>query len=238
MTATGPSEDPHAGRRVSEGGSPLARARLAVVMLHGRGGSAHDMLRLAEHLPIPDIAFLAPEAAGHSWWPQSFLAPLPANEPGLSSGLGAVARVIERLEAGGFGPERIVVLGFSQGACLALEYVARAGRSFHGLVALSGGLLGTGEGDGPARDDLYGHVPKRFDYAGRLDGMTAFLGCHERDPHIPLARVRETQAVLERLGAKVTAQIYPGAGHGVTEEEVRFLRRLLNQSSLSPGVRS
>jgi phospholipase/carboxylesterase len=83
--------------------------------------------------------------------------------------------------------------------------------------------------DGPARDDLYGHGPKRFDYAGRLDGVTAFLGCHERDPHIPLTRVRETQAVLERLGAKVTAQIYPGAGHSVTDEEVCFVRGLLNR---------
>jgi phospholipase/carboxylesterase len=115
--------------------------------------------------------------------------------------------------------------------------VCGARRAVVPRLSLSGGLLGTGEGDGPARDDLYGHVPKRFDYAGRL-GMTAFLGCHERDPQIPLAPVRETQAVLERLGAEVTAQIYPGAGHGVTEEEVRFLRRLLNQSSLSPGVRS
>jgi phospholipase/carboxylesterase len=205
----------------------------------GRPGSTidHRVERHADLGRLPTRFFLR-RPAGRSWWPQSFLAPLPANEPGLSFGLGAVARVMERLQGGGFGPDRIVALGFSQGACLGLEYVARAGRPFHGLVALSGGLLGTGEGDGPARDDLYGHAPKRFDYAGRLDGVTAFLGCHERDPHIPLTRVRETQAVLERLGAKVTAQIYPGGGHGVTEEEVRFLRRLLNQSSLNSGVRS
>lgn len=221
--------DPHAGGRVAQGGAPLARARLAVVMLHGRGGSGADMLSLAEDLAIPDIAYLAPEAAGRSWWPQSFLAPLALNEPGLSSGLGMVARVMERLESQGFGPERIVALGFSQGACLALESVARAGRPLHGVVALSGGLLGTGEVDEPAREELYAHAPKRFDYAGQLDGTTAFIGCHERDPHIPLARVRETQAVLERLGAKVTAQIYPGTGHGITEQEIRFVRGLLNR---------
>lgn len=229
MIAAGAATDPHAGGRVAQGGSPLARARLAVVMLHGRGGSADDMMGLAQHLAIPDIAYLAPEAAGHSWWPQSFLAPFAANEPGLSSGLGAVARLMEHLEREGFGRERVVVLGFSQGACLALESVARAGRPLHGVVALSGSLLGTGEMDGLPREDLYGHGPKRFDYTGRLDGTTAFVGCHERDPHIPLARVRDTQAVLERLGAKVTVQIYPGAGHGVTEEELRFVRGLLNR---------
>jgi predicted esterase len=123
----------------------------------------------------------------------------------------------------------VVVLGFSQGACLALESVARAGQRLHGIVALSGGLLGTGEADGPGRHDLYNHVPKRFDYGGRLDGTAAFLGCHERDPHIPIARVRETEAVLDRQGARVKAQIYPGAGHGITEEGVRFTRGLLNR---------
>lgn len=228
MIAAGTSAVPHAGGGLSQAGAPLARARFAVVMLHGRGGSASDILGLADHLGIPDIAYLAPEAAGHSWWPQSFLAPLAVNEPGLTSGLGAVGRVIEHLGNQGFGPERIVVLGFSQGACLALEYTARTGRPLHAVVALSGGLLGTGEADGAPRENLYGHAPKRFDYPGRLDGTTAFLGCHERDPHIPLARVRETQAVLERLGAAVTVQIYPGAGHGVVEEEVRFVRGLLN----------
>ena len=228
MISANGARDPHAGGRVACGGALLPRARLAVVMLHGRGGSAQDILGLADHLAIPDVAYLAPEAAGHSWWPQSFLAALAANEPGLSSGLGAVARVVQHLEREGFGPERVVALGFSQGACLGLEYVARAGRPFHAVVALSGGLVGTGELDAPRRDDLYGNVPKRFDYAGRLCGTKAFLGCHERDPHIPLARVRETQSVLERLGAEVTLQIYPDGGHGVTEEEVRFVRGLLN----------
>lgn len=229
MTAGRGDADPHAGGRVAQGGASLARAKLAVVMLHGRGGSAQDMLGLAEHLAIPDIAYLTPEADGHSWWPQSFLAPLAANEPGLTSGLAAVAAVMEHLEEEGIGPKRVVALGFSQGACLALEYVARAGRPFFAVVALSGGLVGTSEADASARDDLYGHAPKRFDYAGGLNGTTAFLACHERDPHIPLARVRETHAVLERLGAEVTAQIYPGAGHGIVEEEVRFVRGLLNR---------
>ena len=178
MIASGASADPHVGGGVAWGGAPLARARLAVVMLHGRGGSARDMLDLTEQFAIPDVAYLAPEAA---------------NEPGLSSSLGAVARLMERLEGEGFGPERTVALGFSQGACLALEYAARAGRPLRAVVGLSGGLIGTGELDGLPRDDLYCHAPKRFDYVGRLDGTTGFIGCHERDPHIPLARVRETK---------------------------------------------
>lgn len=229
MMSAGAAADPHCGSGVHEAGAPLARARLAVVMLHGRGGSAEDMLSLAEHFAIPDIAYLAPEAAGRSWWPQSFLAPLPANEPSLSSSLGAVARLMDHLERESFNRQRVVVLGFSQGACLALEYVARAGKPFHAVIAMSGGLLGTGESNGPPRGDLYGHAPKRFDYAGRLDGTTAFLGCYERDPHIPLARVRKTQDVLKHLGAEVTVQIYPGAGHGITEEEIRFVRGILNR---------
>jgi phospholipase/carboxylesterase len=228
MITGGAAADPHGSGRILKGGAPLARARLAVVMLHGRGGSPEHMLGLAEHFALPDVAYLAPEAAGRSWWPDSFLAPLAVNEPGLSSSLGAVARLMEHLEQDGFSRDRAVVLGLSQGACLALEYVARHGQPLHAVISMSGGLLGTGELDSPPRDDLYGHVPKRFDYGGRLDGTIVFLGCHERDPHIPLARVRETEAVLASLGAEVTAQIYPGAGHGITQEEVRFVRGLLN----------
>ena len=220
--------DPHAGGRVARGGAPPHRARLAVVMMHGRGGSPEDMLGLAEHLALPDLAFLAPEAAGRSWWPESFLAPLAANEPGLSSALGAMERVVADLLDDGFGPERIAVLGFSQGACLALEHAACAGRPYRAVAALSGALVGTAEAGGPPRADVYGHAPKRFDYAGRLDGVPVLLGCHERDPHIPLARVQESAAVLERLGAEVTTQVHPGAGHGVVADELAWLRGALN----------
>jgi phospholipase/carboxylesterase len=232
MTAGGPtatSGGPHAGGRVAQAGAPLARARLAVMMAHGRGGSPEDMLELAESLALPDVAYLAPAAAGHSWWPASFLAPIAANEPGLSSGLGVLGGLAERLEESRFGPDRIVVMGFSQGACLALEYAARSGRPFHGIVGLSGGLVGTGEASGPPLDELYGHVPKQFAYDARLAGASVFLGCHERDPHIPLARVQESATVFERLGASVRLEVLPGAGHGVVAEEVRAVRGLLNR---------
>ena len=181
---------------------------------------------------------MAPEAAGSSWWPQSFLAPITANEPWLSSGLTSVGRVAEDLERQGFGRERTVLLGFSQGACLALEYAARSGGAFCAVVGLSGGLVGTADADdGPHRDDLHGYAGKRFDYghAARLDGVPVLLGCHERDPHIPLARVRETEAVFRALGADVATRIHPGAGHGVVEEEVRLVRGLLNRRQDEAG---
>ena len=220
---------PHAGERVAQAGAPLARARVVLVMAHGRGGSPEDMLRLAEHLALPDAAFVAPAAAGGSWWPASFLAPLAANEPGLSSGLGVFRTLIGQLQDSGIKPDRIVLMGFSQGACLALEYAARSGRVFRGVVGLSGGLVGTSEAGGPEIDALYGHVSKRFDYPTSLPDSSVFLGCHERDPHIPLARVRESEAVFERLGSAVTVKVLPGAGHGIVEDEVRALRGLYNR---------
>lgn len=210
------------------GGAPLGRARLAVVLAHGRGGAAEDMLRLGEQLAIPDLALLAPQAAGNSWWPRSFLAPLGDNEPALSSALAVMGAVAGLLAAEGVPPERTVVMGFSQGACLAAEHAARMGRPLAGVAALSGALVGTAEAGEPPRADLMGHAPKVFDYSGRLDGTPILLGCHERDPHIPLARVRRSAAVLTAMGAAVITQIYPGAGHGVVEEEVRWLRGLLN----------
>jgi glyoxalase family protein len=143
----GVTDDPHARGPVAQGGAPLSRARLAMILVHGRGGGARDMLALAEHLALPDVACMAPEAAGHSWWPRSFLAPIAANEPWLSSGLAAVGRVAEDLERQGFGRERTVLLGFSQGACLALEYAARSGGAFRAVVGLSGGLVGTADAD-------------------------------------------------------------------------------------------
>lgn len=220
---------PHADGRVARAGVPLGRARVVLVMAHGRGGSPEDMLRLAEHLALPDAAFLAPAAAGGSWWPASFLAPLAANEPGLSSGLGVLRTLIGRLQDSGVGTDRIVLLGFSQGACLALEYAARSGGVFKGVVGLSGGLVGTGEAGGPTTDALYGHAPKRFDYDASLAGSSVFLGCHERDPHIPLARVHESETAFDRLGSAVTVEVLPGAGHGIVEEEIRALRGLYNR---------
>lgn len=213
--------DPHAGQPVREAGAPLARALVAVVTLHGRGDSAEGILRLTEVFAQPEVAYLAPQAAGHTWYPHSFLAPLARNEPHLSSALAAVGRVVERIGAH-VPPERTVLLGFSQGACLASEFAARNARRWGGIVALSGGLIGSGEraGEEPPED-------KTFSYEGDLAGTPAFLGCSDVDPHIPLRRVEQTAEALEALGAEVEMRIYPGMGHTVNEDEVRFVRGLL-----------
>ena len=212
MTPT-EAADPHHDARVAEGGAPLRRAKAAVVMLHGRGADAGDMLSLAEAFAQPDLAYLAPQARGRSWYPQSFLAPIARNEPFLSSALQMLDRLLERLGIEGFPPERVVLLGFSQGACLALEYVARRARRYGGMVGLSGGLIGP---EGTPRD-----------YAGSLTGTSVFLGCSDTDPHIPLARVHETARVLRALGGTVTERIYPGMGHGINEDEIKQVRSLL-----------
>lgn len=231
IAATTPGTGPHAGRRVLIAGARLGRARLAMVMLHGRGGSPEDMSGIAAHLALPDIAVLAPEAAGRSWWPASFLAPLSDNEPALSSALSVVAGLLDALAGEGFGPERVVLAGFSQGACLAAEVAARTPAPYCAVAALSGGLVGSAEAGRAASADLYGHADKRFDYGGRLDGVPVLLAVHERDPHIPLARVRRSADVLTAMGAAVETITIPGAGHAVVEDEVRWLRGRLNGGS-------
>ena len=221
---------PHAGHRLVTAGAPLERARLAVVMIHGRGGGPEDMVGLADHLALPDLAVLAPQAANRSWWPDSFLAPLEANEPGLSSGLSVVSNLLDDLADQGFGPERVALVGFSQGACLAVEAAARLSRPFRTVAALSGGLVGTGEAGGAPRADLYDRPAKSFDYEGQLSNVPLLLGCHEQDPHIPLARVRESAKVLETMGAAVDTLIIPGAGHGIIADEAAWLRKQLNKA--------
>lgn len=222
---------PHAGQAIETIGAPLERAGLAMIMLHGRGASPDDMLALFTHLALPELAAFAPAAAGRSWWPNSFLAPLDANEPGLSSGLSMVEALLDELNAAGFGPERVALVGFSQGACLALEATARLARPFHAVAAFSGALIGMAEGDRVPRDDLYGYGSKRFHYDGSLENVPVLIGCHERDPHIPLSRVHESADVLGRMGASVETQIMPGAGHGIVTGEAAWLRGRLNAAS-------
>jgi phospholipase/carboxylesterase len=205
--------DPHCGVPIAEGGAPLTRAKAVVVMLHGRGANASDMLSLAEVFAQPDLAYLAPQAAGQSWYPYTFLAPLVRNEPFLSSALRMLETLLGRLSTDGYELGRVVLLGFSQGACLALEYAARHALRHGGLVGLSGGLIGP---DGTPRD-----------YAGHLAGTPVFLGCSDVDPHIPVERVHETARVLGGLGGVVTKRIYPGMGHAINEDEIRQVRSLL-----------
>ena len=220
--------DPHAGQPVRRAGAPLGQGGAAVLLVHGRGATAESILALADALGRPDLTYLAPQAAGWTWYPHAFLAPLTANEPWLSSALRAVERVAGEATGGGVPRERVVLAGFSQGACLALEFAARHAGRWGGVVGLSGGLLGSADGAGPPPYD------KRFDYDGTFAGTPVFLGCDARDAHIPLARVRETAAVFERLGTAVDARIYPDLGHAVNDDELAAFRALLD--ALAPAA--
>ena len=194
-------------------GEPLGQARAAMVMVHGRGATAEDILELAVELNRPGFVYLAPQAANNSWYPQSFLAPLSSNEPWLSSALATLGTVLQRVEEGGIPRERTILLGFSQGACLALEFAARHAQRYGGIVALSGGLIGP---DGTPRD-----------YPGSLAGTPVFLGCSDRDFHIPKERVQQSAEVFRRLGGDVTMRLYPNMEHTVNQDEIDFVATMM-----------
>ncbi|MCC5985106.1 MAG: dienelactone hydrolase family protein [Rhodobacteraceae bacterium] len=214
-----------AGAQGAGAGAPTG----GLVLAHGRGASAGDILALGVAVAPPGTALIAPEAAGHSWWPVSFLAPMAELQPWLDSALEAMDRAVGALTAEGLPPERIALAGFSQGACLALEYAARRGGPWRGVIALSGGLMGTADTGGAPEPGLYGHAPKRMEQAGRLDGVPVLLACHDRDPHIPAARVRETARVLSGLGAAVDMRLHAGAGHGTGPGDLEAARALLQR---------
>ena len=203
-------------------GEPLGHARAAMIMVHGRGGSADDILTMTGELGVAGFAYLAPQAAGNSWYPYSLLSPIARNEPGISSGLAAIADVLETIERAGIPAEQTMLLGFSQGACLALEFSARAPRRYGGVAGLSGGLIGP---EGTART-----------YSGSLAGTPVFLGCSDVDPHIPAPRVIETAAVFRRLGAEVDMRIYPGMGHTINEDELDAVRGMMRALVDSAGA--
>ena len=203
---------------------PQKAARTGLVLAPGRGGSGGDILELLGHAGVPDVAAIAPEAAGGSWWPTSFLAPQAVIGPHADHAVAVMSQAIATLEAEGIPRGAIWLGGFSQGAVLALETCARTGAGPAGVLALSGGLIGTGEPD-PA---LYGHAATRFDYPGRRDNAKIWITVHERDPHIPLRRVLDSATVLAGMGAEVTTKVCPGAGHPVMLEDMEKLRKWLH----------
>jgi predicted esterase len=213
------ASDPHHGAPVLATGADPAVASLAMIMLHGRGASAADILGLAEVIDRPEVAYLAPEAAGHVWYPRTFTAPVETNEPWLTSALKLVATLLAGLAAKAILPERTILLGFSQGACLALTFAARNPMRYGGVIGLSGALIGA--------------EIRPEDYAGSLGGTPVFLGCSDVDPHIPIDRVRRSAAVMRQLGSDVNERTYPGFGHAINEDEIGAIRSVID--SLTSG---
>lgn len=202
---------------IETAGVPLTRAKAAMILLHGRGATAEGMLGLADVFAQPDMAYLAPQAPGRTWYPYSFLAPLEQNEPHLSRALAQVGDLVEDLGRRGFGPEKIVLLGFSQGGCLALEYAARNAKRYGAVIGLSAALIGP---EGTPRN-----------YGGSLAGTRVVLGCSDVDAHIPVRRVKETSRILSSLGGDVVERIYPGMGHTINDDEIAQVRAALAKIS-------
>jgi len=194
-------------------GKPLGQSPVVVIMIHGRGAGPENILELASALAQPDVTYLAPAAANNTWYPYSFMSDIARNEPYLSSALSVVKSLVSQVEAAGIRRDRIVILGFSQGACLTTEFAIRNASPFGGFVTFSGGAIGP--------------PGTKWDETGRFDGTPIFFGCSNVDPHIPEPRVIESAELCERMGATVTRRIYPGMGHLVNDDEIAWARALL-----------
>jgi predicted esterase len=205
---------PHERQPVAAAGRPLGEAPVAVIMVHGRGAGPENILDLVPWLARPNASYLAPAAANRTWYPYSFMADIASNEPGLSSGLGVLGGLVARAEAAGIARDHIVVLGFSQGACLATEFAVRNAARYGGIVAFSGGAVGP--------------PGTRWNESGRFAGTPIFFGCSDRDSHIPEPRVTESAELCARMGAQVTRRIYPGMGHTIIDDEIAWAQDLLD----------
>jgi predicted esterase len=208
--------DLHHDQPIARRGPDPAVARLVVILVHGRGNAAEDMFPLADRFGFDDVAYVAPQASGRTWYPLSFLAPMPDNEPGISSGLHRLESIVAGLIELHVASNRIALLGFSQGGCLTLEFAARYPRRYAAVIGFSCGLIGP-----PG-------TPRA--YTGSLEGTPMFLGCSDEDAHIPLERVHESADVFRRLSASVDERIYPGLGHTVSDDEVAAARTLLGSA--------
>jgi phospholipase/carboxylesterase len=208
--------DPHRDQPVVTLGAGLSQAVAAVILLHGRGASAEDILGLATEMHDERFAYLAPQAAGNAWYPYSFMAPIEKNEPWLSSALAKVGTIVQQAVAAGLSHDRIIVCGFSQGACLSSEFVARNPARYGGVIAFTGGLIG------PPDADLH--------HKGDLAGMPALFSSGDPDPHVPWSRVLESAEQFTTMGAAVTTQRYPGRPHTVLPQEIKSARDLIFKS--------
>jgi phospholipase/carboxylesterase len=200
------ANDPHGGQPVRHYGSALKDASAAMILLHGRGASAADILGLAGEFYSPEMAYIAPEAANHTWYPYSFLAPMEQNEPWLSSALARVGSVVDQVVAAGIPREKIVLAGFSQGACLTTEFAARSAARYGAVIAFTGGLIGPPE--------------RRFEFVGSFEGTPVFFGSGDPDPHVPWERVKQSAEIYTKMGAAVTMRRYPGMPHTISRAEL------------------
>lgn len=213
--------DPHKDAPVRHLGRPLNEASGAVILLHGRGGSADDILSLARELYLPELAYLAPQAAGNSWYPNSFLAPVAQNEPWLTSALRKVEATLQLANDAGLSTDRIVIAGFSQGACLATEFAARHPRRYAGLIAFTGGLIGPPDAD--------------LAHKGDLAGTPAFFGSGDPDPHVPWQRVEQSAKIFAEMGAAVTSRRYANRSHTISSEEIEIAKTIIRDAYGSPA---
>ena len=203
----------HQGQSLLVTSESIENAQAAMIMIHGRGATAENILSLANELDQTGFTFLAPQAANYTWYPYSFMAPIGDNEPEISSALQVIDDIFQNLESKGIPPERTILLGFSQGACLATEFAARNAKRYGGLIGLSGGLIGP---EGTPRD-----------YPGSLENTPVFLGCSNIDPHIPKDRVEETARILKGLNGEITLQFYPNMGHTINRDEIAHVKDMM-----------
>ena len=209
-------------KNIISAGKKLDEATGALILLHGRGGSAQDILSLASYLHVQELALLAPQATNHSWYPLSFMAPVQQNEPWLSSALQVVSEIVQDVVASGFAEEKIFFAGFSQGACLTLEFAARHAKSYAGIVAFTGGLIG--------------QQINAANYQGDFSGTPVFIGTSDPDPHVPVERVSASAEILRRMGAVVTEKVYPNMGHTITQDEILLANQLVFDARITPKV--
>ncbi|MFC6095348.1 alpha/beta hydrolase [Flavobacterium qiangtangense] len=194
-------------------GKPLNEAKKALIMIHGRGAGSTDILSLARHLNVADFALVAPQAQGNTWYPYSFLAPTSQNEPSLSNSLNLISEVVKTVEENGISKENIYFLGFSQGACLALEFTARNASKYGGIVAFTGGLIG--------------ETISEKTYSGNFENTPVFIGTSDPDFHVPVERVNETEMLLKKMGASLTKKIYENMGHTISQDEINLANELV-----------
>ncbi len=204
----------HEGQPVEQAGTPLGRSHAVMIMVHGRNAGPKNILDISEVLDRPGFTYLAPAAAGNAWYPFSFMAETERNEPGISSGLHVLDSLVSDALSLGIRPEHVVLLGFSQGACLTGEFAVRHARRFGAVVMYSGGLIGP--------------PGTTWRFPGDFGGTPVLLGCSDMDAHVPKERVDESAAVFERMGAAVTKRIFPGMGHTVNAEEIRLTQKIMD----------